>query len=119
MEVLPCPACGSTSYESTGGEAPGFSAVIDGEEFVQPGYSVRECTSCGLLYRDQTLSPNDFNRYYAKADFRQWEVSGFYPTERCVLKILRQLPNGSRILDYGCSSVDYSVRFVEITGVTA
>jgi SAM-dependent methyltransferase len=122
-----CPACGSTSYESTGSEAPGFSAVVDGEEFVQPEYSVRECESCGLLYRDQTLSPDDFNRYYAKADFRQWESSGFYPTERCILKILRQLPKGSRILDYGCSSGrllgplcnDYQCYGVEVNAATA
>jgi SAM-dependent methyltransferase len=104
MPVIACSACGSTSCESTGGEAPGFSTVVDGEEFVQPEYSVRECENCGLLYRDRTLSPDNFNRYYAKADFRRWEVAGFYPTERCVLKILRQLPKGSRILDYGCSS---------------
>lgn len=104
MHVTACPACGSTSYESTGGVAPGFSAVVDGEESVQPEYSVSECENCGLLYRNQTLSQDNFNRYYAKADFRRWEVAGFYPTERCVLKILRQLPKGSRILDYGCSS---------------
>jgi SAM-dependent methyltransferase len=127
MPVIACPACGSTSYESTGGEAPGFSTVVDGEEFVQPEYSVRECENCGLLYRDQTLSQDDFSRYYAKADFRQWERSGFYPTERCVLKILRQLPKGSRILDYGCSSgrllgplcSDYRCYGVEVNAAAA
>jgi SAM-dependent methyltransferase len=37
-------------------------------------------------------------------DFRRWETSAFYPTERYTLEILRRLPAGSRILDFGCSS---------------
>jgi SAM-dependent methyltransferase len=99
-----CPACRSTSYKSTGPEALGFTAVAGDEEFRQENYCIRECANCGLLYRTPTLSQNDLDRYYAKTDFRQWEIAGYYPTERRVLEILRKLPRGSRILDFGCSS---------------
>ena len=99
-----CPACESTSSRATGPEAPGFSVVVAGETFAQSSYSVRECTDCGLLYRDRPLRQNDLDRYYAKTDFRQWDFAGYHPTERCVLEILRKLPPGSRILDFGCSS---------------
>jgi 2-polyprenyl-3-methyl-5-hydroxy-6-metoxy-1,4-benzoquinol methylase len=78
--------------------------VAGDETFVQPDYSVRECDECGLLFRTPILSPDDLKRYYAKTDFRGWEIDGFYPTERCVLEILRQLPSRSMILDFGCSS---------------
>ncbi len=104
MTVSNCPACGSASFEATGPQAPRFSAVVDGEGFQQPDYSIRECVSCGLLYRSDTLSPADFARYYARVDFRGWERPGYYPTERCILETLRAFPKGSRILDFGCSS---------------
>ena len=122
-----CPACGSTSRESTGPEAPGFSTVVNGETFEQPNYSVFECTECGLLYRSETLSPTDFDRYYAQVDFRRWETVGYYPTERCVLRTLRGLPTGSRILDFGCSSGrllaglcrDYQCHGIEVNAAAA
>jgi len=102
--VAKCPACGSISYHSTGPVAPGFAASVRGETFVQPDYAVRECSDCGLLYRDRTFSQEDLDRYYGKVDFRKWDFSDYHPTERRVLEILRQLPKTSRILDFGCSS---------------
>lgn len=72
--------------------------------FVQPRYHIRDCQSCGLLYRDRTLSAAQFERYYAQTDFTGWETSSYYPTERAVLAHLKKLPRGSRILDFGCSS---------------
>lgn len=78
--------------------------VAGDETFEQPNYAIRECTNCGLLFRDRTLAQSDLDRYYAKTDFRKWEVAKYYPAERCVLEILRALPRGSRILDIGCSS---------------
>src|SRR5436305_11124806 len=56
------------------------------------------------LFRTPTLSQAALDRYYAKVDFREWEIAGFFPPERCVLRILRELPSGSAILDFGCSS---------------
>jgi SAM-dependent methyltransferase len=114
-------------YKSTGPEALGFSAVAGDEEFRQEHYSIRECENCGLLYRTPTLSPADLDRYYAKTDFRQWEIAGYYPTERSVLEILRTIPRGSRILDFGCSSgrllsqlvTDYRCFGVEVNDAAA
>jgi SAM-dependent methyltransferase len=99
-----CPTCGSTSSISTGPEAPQFAMVAGDETFVQPDYFVRECGNCGLLFRTPTLSQSTLDRYYAKMDFREWEIDGFFPTERGVLKILHDVSPGSAILDFGCSS---------------
>jgi SAM-dependent methyltransferase len=99
-----CPACGSTSTISTGPKAPQFAMMAGDETFVQPDYFVRECGDCGLLFRTPTISQPALDRYYAKIDFREWETDGFFPTERCALKILRELPLGSTMLDFGCSS---------------
>jgi 2-polyprenyl-3-methyl-5-hydroxy-6-metoxy-1,4-benzoquinol methylase len=77
---------------------------VKDETFRQSQYSVRECSFCGLLYRDCTLPLSDLDRYYEKVDFRKWETTGYWPTEACVLSKLRTLPRGSRILDFGCSS---------------
>jgi SAM-dependent methyltransferase len=99
-----CPVCGSTSCISTGPKAPQFEMVAGDETFVQPDYFVRECAHCGLLIRRPTLSQSALERYYAKINFREWEIGGFFPTERRVLEILRDLPSRSAILDFGCSS---------------
>jgi SAM-dependent methyltransferase len=88
--------------------------VAGDETFVQPDYLVRECSRCGLLFRTPTLSPETLDRYYAKMDFREWEIHGFFPTERQVLRELRDLPSGSRILDFGCSSGRLLAPLVEI-----
>lgn len=103
-EVRSCPSCGSASYLITGPEAEGFSFDAGDETFRQPRYSVRECSTCGLLYRDRTLWPSELDRYYAKVDFRKWEINGYWPSELCVLSEIRKLPRGSRILDFACSS---------------
>ena len=102
--VSVCPACENAARDPTGPEAPAFSEVVGKEEFRQPSYFVYECATCGLLYRDPCLDPAELARYYAEMDFRRWEISGYYPTERYTLEILRRLPAGSRILDFGCSS---------------
>jgi SAM-dependent methyltransferase len=104
VEVKTCPACKSTRAETVGSEVPGFSAIARGAEFVQEQYAVRECADCGLLYKSRTLSPPEFADYYSRVDFRKWETTKFYPTEREVLRKLRALPAGARILDFGCSS---------------
>lgn len=78
--------------------------MAGGEVFQQTPYRVRECDGCGLLYRDLSLSPAEFDRYYARMEFTRWETSNYYPTEKAVLSHLRTLPPGTRILDFGCSS---------------
>ena len=78
--------------------------VAGDETFAQSDYFVRECGNCRLLFRTPTLSQSALERYYAKINFREWEITGFFPTEQRALKILRELPPGSTILDFGCSS---------------
>jgi len=56
MTVSKCPACGSASSETTGPEAAGFSAVVNGETFQEPDYFVLECVQCGLLYRSDAVT---------------------------------------------------------------
>ncbi len=103
-DILSCPACNSSGFSPTGGEAPGFPIRIGESSFVQQPYSVLECIECGLLYKNQTLSTAEFSDYYALVDFRKWETEGLYPTERAVLDNLKKLKQGSKILDIGCSS---------------
>jgi SAM-dependent methyltransferase len=103
-EVPVCPACGSSDYAGQETHGSGFSVIVSNKTFKQPSYVVRECLNCGLLYRSRTLLPPDLERYYARVDFRKWETSDCYPTEARVLSMLRTLSQGSRILDYGCSS---------------
>lgn len=104
MEVKLCPACHSSDFVPTGREVQGFPVRVGERDFMQEPYSVRECTSCRLLYKTRTLSATDFADYYTQIDFRRWAPPDLYPTERAVLQILRALPPGSRILDFGCSS---------------
>jgi 2-polyprenyl-3-methyl-5-hydroxy-6-metoxy-1,4-benzoquinol methylase len=102
--VASCPGCGATQFKATGPEAPGFSMEVAGRKFQQSDYFVRECLSCGLLYRTPTLSDESLAEYYALVPFQKWEATGYHPIERAVLSVLKSLPRGSRILDYGCSS---------------
>src|SRR5208337_404762 len=104
VQVEVCPSCGATGFMATGPEASGLEANCGGEIFQQPPYSVRECSSCGLLYKDNTTSPAELDEYYAVVDFRKWEIPGLFPTERAALAVLRKLPHGARILDFGCST---------------
>jgi len=104
VAVADCPGCGSVEFKATGPEATGFFHEFGGRQFQQPEYCVRECLSCGLLYRTPTLTDETLADYYAVVPFQRWEAKKFHPIERAVLSILKSLPPGSRILDYGCSS---------------
>jgi len=104
VAVTNCPECGSAEFNATGPEAPGFSVEIGGRKFRQSNYFVRECLHCGLLYRTPALSDVTLAKYYASVSFQKWEAIKYHPIERAVLSVLKSLPPGSRILDYGCSS---------------
>ena len=99
-----CPGCGSAEFKATGPAAPGFVMDVAGRKFQQSEYFVRECVNCGLLYRTPTLSDETLAEYYASVPFQKWEATGYHPIERTVLSVLKSLPRGIRILDYGCSS---------------
>ena len=104
VAVVSCPGCGSAEFKATGPEAPGFSMEVAGRKFQQSDYFVRDCLNCGLLYRTPTLSDDTLVDYYALVSFQKWEAGHYHPIERAVLSVLKSLPPGSRILDYGCSS---------------
>jgi SAM-dependent methyltransferase len=99
-----CLACASTAFSPRETSSPAFAEAIEGRQFVQPAYRVRCCAKCGLYSKDSFLSPAELMTYYSAVDFRKWENPGFFPTERAVLKYLRGIPDGSKILDYGCST---------------
>ncbi len=122
-----CPVCGSPDRVATGGMAPALTVSVSGLEFRQPPYHVQECSHCGLLYKDKVLADEALATYYAQLDFKKWEIPGFFPNERAVHGILRQLPANARILDFGCSSGrllaplvgDYTCYGVEINAAAA
>lgn len=104
MEIVCCPTCGNPGGAPHGHEVPGFYARAGQTEFFQEPYSVTECEACGILYKNRTLAPDEFAAYYARKDFANWEIPGFHPPERVVLRRLRTLRPGGKILDFGCSS---------------
>lgn len=104
VEIPRCPDCGAAEYTPTGPAAPAFSTEAGGEQFTQADYFVRKCANCSLLYRTPTLSDGALADYYSRVPFEKWQAAAYHPIERAVLSILRSLPSGSKILDYGCSS---------------
>jgi len=99
-----CPACGSEEFSVAGGVAPGFNAEVSGVVFHQRDYEIRDCSSCGLLFRTPRLSDEQLSEFYARMDYRVWEAAGLRPMEHAVHDLLSRLPAGSRLLDFGCSS---------------
>ena len=99
-----CPACGGSASVVTGPPAPAFSACTEFGAYLQPEYSILGCETCGLLYRSPTISTKQLASYYSEVDFRKWEISGHFPTERAALSVLRKLPQGASLLDFGCST---------------
>ncbi len=105
MKVSNCPGCGSEEdSEKLGSLATECNSAIAGRKFLQPPYYVLHCRRCGLFYKSDVATTETLENYYALTDFRKWEIEKLYPPERIVVNILRRLPIGSRILDFGCSS---------------
>jgi 2-polyprenyl-3-methyl-5-hydroxy-6-metoxy-1,4-benzoquinol methylase len=99
-----CPACGSAQSKVTGEKMQPLTTSVGGRDFVQPSYTILECTECGLLYKSAVMGQEEMNAYYKAVDFQKWEIPGLFPTERIVLGLIGKLPRHSRILDFGCSS---------------
>lgn len=102
--VLACPGCKSKKYIFCGKKTQGLSIEINNSAYIQTEYKIKECKICGLLYRDKTLNFKAFKKYYKEISFKKWENSKPFPNERVILKTLKNLPWGSSILDFGCSS---------------
>jgi SAM-dependent methyltransferase len=99
-----CPACDSDSYDRVGPPAPGGAVEVAGRSFRQPPFEARCCRRCHLVFKSVVAAPNILADYYRRIDYRQWEATALYPTERSIVALLRALPAGSRVMDFGCSS---------------
>ena len=99
-----CPACGGNQAAPIGGAATGFDTIIKGRTFRQPPYSVCQCGACGLYFKSATLSPSELHAYYEVLDGAMFEMDPDFPTDRIIDEHLQALPDGSAVLDYGCSS---------------
>ncbi|MCF8477896.1 MAG: class I SAM-dependent methyltransferase [Pseudolabrys sp.] len=100
-----CPGCGVAQAAVFKGAATSGPPVRFGAETVPaPGYTVWQCGRCALLFKDGTLSDRQLAAYYAAADVTKWGDGVNFPTDRAALELLRRLPRGARVLDYGCSN---------------
>ena len=99
-----CPACGAANPPSVGTAGRAFGTVIGTRNFIQPEYAVRDCRSCGLLFKSVVLSAAELDSYYRDLDAAIFEHDGSYPTDQILRKRLRRLPAGARVLDFGCST---------------
>jgi SAM-dependent methyltransferase len=96
-----CPACGRTESTQTP-PATGFDTVVGQRRFTHPPYSVRHCRGCGLFYKSHRLDDGELRDYYAALPFESFESGHLMPPDRLLVEAQRLLPEGSRILDYGC-----------------
>ncbi len=101
--VSACPACGSANNAQVGREATGFTSLAGGTPFQQRPYTVGECATCGLIFKSHTLSLDQLDEYYAKLECATY-AEGSFPTDRHLSRLLTRLPEGSTVLDFGCST---------------
>ena len=103
MNVKHCPSCRHTAGRLVGNVGTPFCLEYAEERFCQPTYRIRRCDHCGLYYRTVVLAPDAMARYYQQVDFWQWDGGALFPTEGIIYNFLQRLPQGSKILDFGCS----------------
>jgi SAM-dependent methyltransferase len=99
-----CPACDGHDAPEIGAPAPGFDTVMAEQLFVQPPYAVRRCQTCGLYYKSVTVTPAALDDYYRALDSDTFESDTLFPTDLVVRGRLGALGDGSRVLDFGCST---------------
>ena len=104
MSAAACPACHASASSQIGGRAPAFDTWLDGHNFFQPAYVVRSCDLCGLYFKTPTLPPSELEAYYEHLDSAAFDYDGDFPTDRIVGDRLKHLADGSRVLDFGCST---------------
>jgi SAM-dependent methyltransferase len=119
VEVGACPACGEGKASVLADKVPGFSLTSSGIAFDQVDFKLLECDACGLVYKTPRPSDAELDRFYATIRFEDWEKGVLYPTDERIIEILKGLPDGARILDFGCSIARVSSLFAnrcEVTG---
>ena len=102
QSVSHCPACGGTDTAQIGEPASGFDTAFAGAHFFQPPYAVHVCSNCGLHFKTVTLTPASLAAYYVALDGGVFDVEADFPTDRVLQQHLSALPDGSRVLDFGC-----------------
>jgi SAM-dependent methyltransferase len=101
--VARCPGCGSEEFAAVPEKGSSFETLAGSRLFRQPEYEVRICSQCGLYYKSNTLSAAELADYYDDVDFTKWDIGKLFPSEKAILNVLKELPAGSKVLDYGCS----------------
>lgn len=102
--VSQCPACGSAETTPVGAAAKGFDSDEGGRRYRQPDYRIRQCGPCGLYFKSHTIGLAVLGDYYQRHDEGTYEYGDRFPTDRHLDRLISALPNGSRILDFGCST---------------
>lgn len=102
--ITGCPACGGTVSAQIGERATSFDEASRERVFRQPTYAIRCCAGCGFYFKSHTLPLEDLDEYYAHLECNTYEPGDTFPTEQHLRRWLDRLPNGSRILDFGCST---------------
>lgn len=108
-----CPVCNSGNVRLRCGGGKPFTDRTQNRHFRQSSYQIFECSSCSFVFKDSILDSEQLTLLYSDVDFTGWENETLYPTEREVAAIVRSLPAGSRILDFGCSSGRLLAQFVD------
>ena len=103
-EVRACPACGGERFETVGSTVAASYASSGSHAFGQPAFSIRSCTDCGLYFKSHTLTLRELEEYSAHREFNAYEVDDNFPTDRILQHVLRRLPAGRKVLDFGCST---------------
>lgn len=103
VAVACCPGCGSQAFVSFPEKGSSFETRAGNRLFEQPAYEVRICDRCGLYYKSNILSAAELADYYGQVDFTKWDIGKLFPSEIAILNVLKELPAGSKVLDYGCS----------------
>jgi SAM-dependent methyltransferase len=99
-----CLACGSADTAVVGTPASGFDSDEGGRSYRQPAYGIRCCNDCGLCFKTHTIELSELADYYQQHDFKIYEYGERFPTDQHLDRYLSRLPDGSRVLDFGCST---------------
>jgi SAM-dependent methyltransferase len=102
--VTACPACGASNGVAVGEPSAAVEATVGGRLFLQPAFAIACCPACGLYFKSQTLSAGALDDYYRRLDAGIFDVEGNFPTDLALRRTLDRLPEGSRVLDFGCST---------------
>ncbi|MGE0863366.1 MAG: class I SAM-dependent methyltransferase, partial [Vicinamibacterales bacterium] len=102
--ITRCPACGAAETNPVGLPASGFDSDEGGRRFHQPAYRIRHCANCGLYFKSHTIELSALDDYYQRHDYTVYEHGDRFPTDRFLDRSLSRLADGSRVLDFGCST---------------